>query len=1281
MSTNMIRFILYILVGLLYSTLSFGQYSDVIELEWTSVSRTINGEFIDVPYIKGQGFNGYRPNFYWKKEFKQEVKPSFEVISFEAATSEDLTFINKQNIVVGNLEYELKFSHSGDQGYIVLNLFPYFRNKGGIQRITKVGLSYQSVNSSLNKDLTKDFVANSVLSPGSGDWFKFSVKEDGIYKIGYQFLVDLGIDPSSIDPNHINIFGNGDGLLPELNSAPRTDDLAKNAIDIIGDGDGSFDQGDFILFYGWGPDRWYFDSADGFYRTKHIYSNESYYFLNINASDTPLRIGSLNDAGTPNTFTNTYSYYDIHENDLVSLVNGGQRWYGELFDSQLQRSFTFSIPDIVNTSDVEFDVAIASNTNTTSGTAQTYTVGGLQLYNGPLPAASDYGRSEITMTLSNPSDYIVLTVDITRPSPDVLTYMDRITVNTRRSLILDGDQFNFTDINSVGAGNVTEFSLNNMPADGFVWDVTNRHQPILIKGTQNAAEFLFIQETDSLRYFVASDGQDFMEPEIPSLPSVNYQNLHGLEQADYLIVTPRAFESQAERLANLHRANGLTVHVVDVEEIYNEFSSGIQDAGAIRTFAKMFWDRGEMAPETRPKYLLLFGDGTYDPKNRVPNNNNFIVTYQMLNSENHISAMPADDFFGLLDDSDAIFSTDLVDIGVGRLLISDLDIAREQVDKIEHYMRNGSSLYNTSTTNCSSDNGSTTFGDWRTKYVQIADDEENNYFLNFDVEPQFEYVSDSFPEMNCEKIYLDAYTQVSTAGGERYPDVNEAINNKIERGALVVNYVGHGGEVGVAEERVITVPQIQDWRNIDVLPLFVSATCEFTKFDDPDRVSAGEWASLNPYGAAIALMTTTRSVFFGTNTQIGSEFYKNVFKRDTQFKGRTFGEIIMDTKNAVGGDNKRSFTLIGDPALRIALPELKIVTDSINGMDPAIQMDTINALSKVTIKGHLEDHLGNPLTSFNGVLYPSIFDKPKEQVTLSNDGSSSPERSFYTQTSKVYAGKASVTNGSFEFSCVVPKDIDYAIDFGKISYYAENGVTDAIGYDTMFYIGGINPYGLDDDQGPVIELYLNDESFVDGGITDETPILLAKVFDENGINTVGNGIGHDITAILDEETSDPIVLNDFYTADLDSYQSGEIRYNFSELEPGEHTLSLKVWDVNNNSSEASIRFVVQESVDLKLDHVLNYPNPFTDYTEFYFEHNQACNTMEVQLQIFTVSGRLVKTINRYVQTEGFRSEGIEWDGRDEFGDQLAKGVYVYRIKATTPDGLKGEELQKLVILK
>jgi hypothetical protein len=573
-------------------------------------------------------------------------------------------------------------------------------------------------------------------------------------------------------------------------------------------------------------------------------------------------------------------------------------------------------------------------------------------------------------------------------------------------------------------------------------------------------------------------------------------------------------------------------------------------------------------------------------------------------------------------------------------------------------MRNGSNLYSTANTNCSSDNGSSTFGDWRTRYVQVADDEEGGYFLNQDVEPQFQHVADSFPEMNCEKIYLDAYEQVVTAGGERYPDVNDAIDAKMDRGALVYNYVGHGGEVGWAEERVLTVPMIQDWRNIDNMPLLVSATCEFTKFDDPDRVSAGEWASINPYGGAIALMTTTRSVFFGTNTQIGKQFYENVFLRDSNFEPLTFGEIIRNTKNAVGGDNKRSFTLIGDPALKLAMPRMRIVTDSINGLDPDIEMDTLNALSLVTIKGHMEDYAGATLSSFNGTLYPTIFDKPKDQKTLSNDGPlASPEITFQTQTNRVYTGKASVTNGYFEFSFVVPKDINYTIDFGKISYYGDNGQYDAIGYDTSFYIGGIDPNGLNDNQGPQIDLYINDESFVDGGLTDETPIF------------------------LDGETGDPIVLNDFYTADLDSYQSGEIRYNFMELEPGEHTLSLKVWDVNNNSSEASITFVVQEKEEIKLAHVLNYPNPFTSSTEFFFEHNQVCNQLEAQIQIFTVSGRLVKTINQYVHTEGFRSEGIHWDGRDDFGDQLAKGVYVYRVKVKSPTGETAEQLEKLVILK
>jgi hypothetical protein len=659
-----------------------------------------------------------------------------------------------------------------------------------------------------------------------------------------------------------------------------------------------------------------------------------------------------------------------------------------------------------------------------------------------------------------------------------------------------------------------------------------------------------------------------------------------------------------------------------------------------------------------------------------------VLTYQADNSENYLSCYVSDDFFGMLDDNEALASTDLLDIGIGRILASDQTQAKQQVDKIEHYMKNGSNLYSSNNASCCLEyNSNSTFGDWKLKYVQIADDEEYNYFVINDTEPQYNEVKSNHFEMNCDKLYLDAYPQQTTAGGQRYPDVYNAITDRIQRGAILVNYVGHGGEVGLAEERVVSIPQINSWSNINALNLFVSATCEFTKFDDPKRVSAGEWVSLNPTGGAIALMTTTRAVYFGVNTSVGNALFDNVFDRNADNSPLTFGEIMMRTKNdALDSDNKRSFTLIGDPALKIALPSLRAVTDSINGKNPLIEIDTLNALSKVRIKGHIEDVNGTIQAGFNGILIPSIFDKAKTLKTLGQDPNS-PEMEFELQRNIVYKGKSSIVNGYFDFSFVVPKDIALSIGKGKISYYAYDANVDAYGYDTNFRIGGINPTGINDDEGPQLEVYLNDEKFVDGSITDETPVLLVKAFDENGINTVGNGIGHDITAIIDGKSSDPIVLNEYYTSELNSYQSGEIRYQLADLEPGRHTVLVKVWDVNNNSSSVETSFIVQEKQTPILSNVYNYPNPFTTSTEFMFEHNQSCSTLDVQVQIFTISGKLIKTINQSVNTVGFRNQGIMWDGRDDFGDQLARGVYIYHLKVKNPDGQLAEKTEKLVLLK
>jgi hypothetical protein len=1252
-----------------------GQNTISISIPWAEPVLIKSGDQdIRIPAIQNQSLSGRTPSFYWKEKTSKNKK--IQLISYDSENVSQLEreYANEYLFDLSeNPQIDCKVTKGGDEWFAVVSAKPFFKVNNEVKKVTKLNFEIKDSEAPV---LQKDFVANSALRQGTGTWYKIAVEKDGIYKIDKAFLESCGISANGLNPNHIHIFGNGEGLLPESNSVPRMDDLVENAIYVKGDSDGNFDEGDYLLFYGWGPHRWDPDGNAEFKRKQHVYSDKSYYFINIDSGNTPERIENLAEITDPAAFEVTsYDYRDIYESELINLVSGGKRWYGELFDIELEKTFNFSIPNI-DTFPVKIKTAMATNG---SGITQDFSVNGNSIFTTPLPYFSEFTRKESSFLFNTGLSNIPLKLTISRSNPSVLTYLDFITLNTRRKLVFYGTQMNFRNLTQFQPGFTGEYVLSSLPSTGFVWDLTDKNHPKIVSGTLSNNVFRFKTEF-VFKEFVASNGTSFFTPE--KIGEVDYQNLHGLEQADFVIVTHPSFLSQANRLADLHRAQGTSTHVVTTDQVFNEFSSGAPDAVAIRMFAKMFHDRALTNPGTELKYLLLFGDGTFDPKNRVPNNNNMVLTYQAENSENYLSCYVSDDFFGMLDDNEALAANDLLDIGIGRILASDQTQAKQQVDKIEHYMKNGSSLFNSNNASCCLEfNSNSTFGDWKLKYVQIADDEENNYFILNDTEPQYNSVKSDHFEMNCDKLYLDAYPQQTTAGGQRYPDVYNAITDRIQRGAVLVNYVGHGGEVGLAEERVVSIPQINDWSNINALNLFVSATCEFTKYDDPKRISAGEWVALNPTGGAIALMTTTRAVYFGVNTSVGNALFDNVFDRNTDNSPLTFGEIMMRTKNdALDSDNKRSFTLIGDPALKIALPSLKVVTDSINGKSPLVEIDTLNALSKVRIKGHIEDVSGNIQNGFNGILVPSIFDKAKKMKTLGQDPNSQ-EVEFELQRNIVYKGKSSVVNGYFDFSFVVPKDIALSIGKGKISYYAYDSNVDAYGYDTNFRIGGINPNGINDNEGPQLEVFLNDEKFIDGSITDETPVLLVKAFDENGINTVGNGIGHDITAIIDGKSSDPIVLNDYYSSELNSYQSGEIRYQMSELAPGRHTVLVKVWDVNNNSSSVETSFVVQEKQTPVLSNVYNYPNPFTTSTEFMFEHNQSCSTLDVQVQIFTISGKLIKTINESVNTVGFRNQGINWDGRDDFGDQLAKGVYIYHLKVKNPDGQVAEKTEKLVLLK
>jgi hypothetical protein len=501
----------------------------------------------------------------------------------------------------------------------------------------------------------------------------------------------------------------------------------------------------------------------------------------------------------------------------------------------------------------------------------------------------------------------------------------------------------------------------------------------------------------------------------------------------------------------------------------------------------------------------------------------------------------------------------------------------------------------------------------------------------------------------------------------------------MEKGALIMNYTGHGGANGLAHERVLRIDDVLSWENRDRLPLFMTATCEFSRFDEWEETSAGELVILNPDGGGIALLSTTRLVYSGPNHALNEAFYRYVFKKDENNRNYRLGDIIRLTKNSTSsGINKRNFTLLGDPGLELAYPRHKVRVEAINGTPVSESVDTLKALGKVTISGLMEDEQGNALEDFNGIVYPTVFDKSSTITTLQNDPE--PKMNFSLRNRVLYKGKASVTNGRFEFSFIVPKDISYHYGFGKLSFYADNGLEDANGSFHQVTIGGSADSAANDSQGPELEVFLNDENFVYGGMTDANPVLLAYVSDSNGINTLGNGIGHDLTAILDGNTNQTIVLNDFYESDTDSYKSGKILYTFKSLEAGPHNLKVKVWDVYNNSSEQTIEFIVNTGEDLVLDHVLNYPNPFTTHTQFFFEHNQPNADLDILVQVFTVSGKLVKTIDYQSPASGYRVGPIDWDGRDDYGSRIGRGVYIYRVKVRTSLGQSAEKFEKLVIL-
>ena len=1280
---------IFILFG--FSLLGQTQKSYQVELKWENVQNlgAKNARIRLMHFEDAIGSEQYPelPAYFQQVELisNNSIDVSIEQVQFEVLDDSICAlFPSLDNI---SSEFVITTSIFSSRGRYSANIFVETLRKRNhkIERLLSFDLvttSSPSTKISGTNSKGKTYTNHSVLS--KGQWYKIRISKDGIYKVKASDFSSMGFSLSGVSLDQVKVYGNGGGMLPEANSSYYPDDLQENAIQMIdANNNGSFDNSDYILFYGQGPNPWKYSSINKrFNHTKHLYDSYAYYFLTIDKAGNGKRIqNETPPSQNSNAFTTKFVDYDFHERDSINLIKSGRQWYGEEFNILLNYNFNFSFPNIDPTSRVYFRANSIARSFYTSSI--TYNVNGKQLISGFSPVINHYlapyaNPATDTLTFRTSGNTISLNVSYSKPTSSSSAWLNYVELNVIRKLTMVGGQMDFRNTESIASGNITEFTLENANNNTVIWDVTNITEPKNISSSLNSKTLKFKVATDSLRNFIAHSGGYYS---ISKVGAVKNQDLHELVAVDYVILYNPKFKTEAEELADFHRnRSNLNILTVEASTIYNEFSSGAIDISGIRNFMRMLYDKANGNTQFMPKYLLLFGDASYDYKNRLKDNTNYVLTYESYESLSPTGSFATDDYFGLLDDNEGPNANGNLDVGIGRFMVRTKQEGRDILNKIYRYTAEPG-IDTTNSASCSNGAGGiSNLADWRNIPCFIGDDEDNNIHLQ-QADYLANYVWSNYPVYNVDKIYFDAYPQVITPGGQRYPDVKAAIKNRVEKGALIINYTGHGGEEGWAHESVLELTDINGWTNLNNMPAFVTATCEFSRYDDPKRVSAGELVLLNPIGGGIALLTTSRVTYSSTNFVLSKVIYKNIFKK---FNGEylCLGDVMRISKVGAGSVSaNKNFILLGDPALPLSYPLKDIETTAIRDANTNQLIDTLKALSKITIEGEVHDN-GTLMGSYNGFIYPTIYDKAQTYSTLGNDPQSQVA-TFKLQKSIIYKGKAKVKNGKFSFTFVVPKDISYKFGNGKISYYSQDGRIDANGYmDTLLIGGSLTNADIDTD-GPKIRLFMNDTNFIIGGITDENPSLLAFVFDEHGINTVGNGIGHDIVAILDENSVNPIILNDFYESALDDYKSGKIRYPFSKLAIGNHTLSLKVWDVYNNSSSARTEFLVANGEEMALDHLLNAPNPFMDHTSFIFEHNQSCEIMNVEIDIYNSTGQLVKIIKAEVNSTGYRvgPGQLTWNGRSDSGAKLSSGLYIYRLKAQNSNGEWIEKSNKLILLK
>ena len=1095
------------------------------------------------------------------------------------------------------------------------------------------------------------YASESVLN--SGKWVKIQVAEDGIYKLTAADLKKMGF--SNLDK--VAVYGYGGWPLDEDFSTTYIDDVPEVAV---------WRGADYLLFYGKGPRKWEYSSSDkSFIHTNNPYSNYGYYFVTEKETTGRTMEKAASAAGATLQVT-TFDDYVLHEEELGSVNSSGRELYGESFTSTLSRDFTISVPGITN----DEGKATLSFISRGNGTI-TMNVDGNALISGSVSVPSD--EYEVARELYRERAWMADKGETVKVNIGYSTtghknvHLNYFRLQMKRQLkVYD----NYTFFRSLSArGNASRFVIQGADASTLVFDVTDGVNPQQMETSLNGTELSFsIPASASLREFVVVKPSQIKAP--VTVGEVANQNLHALPQQDMIIIAQPNFTTQAERLAEAHRTkDNLTVRVVTPESIYNEFSSGTPDATAYRRFMKMFYDR-KTSEADAPKYLLLFGDGSFDNRKltsawKSVDMSNMLLTYQTENSLSSQSYV-IDDYFGFLDDADnkKSLQNKKLCLGIGRFPIRTVEQATQMVDKVISYMENKNT------------------GSWKNNLCFMADDGSNtDGFMTEHMEFADQlagYVESEHPEFLVNKLYYDAYKKDMTAG--TYPDVRSGLQKLLKDGLLLFNYTGHGGTTALSDEKVLTQTDINQFTYTH-LPVWVTATCDFTRFDDLNT-SAGEDVFLNKSSGGIALFTTVRVAYSRPNFPINDNVIRNLFERNNG-RRRTLGEVMQATKNTLSSVYKLGFCLIGDPAVKMAYPEFGMKVTTVNGQSVDGNSISFKALEKITVEGEVLDVSGQLVTDFTGIVNPTVKDSKVTVTCLKNSNKDdSPAFTFTDYPNTIFIGNDSVRNGKFSFTFTVPKDISYSNLQGKMNLYAvdtECG-NEAQGNFDNFIVGGTSDTAETDTIGPEIRaLYLNDTTFVDGGQVNTTPYFVAELWDKSGVNITGSSVGHDMMLVIDESTVLSYNLNSYYELLPGEDGTGIVKFPIPALEPGKHTAEFWVWDILNNSTVRTFTFEVVEGLKPFLFDVIATPGIAREQVTFHLMHNRPESRMRVGIMVYDLAGRQLWKHEESGTSGLFENYTVSWD-LTSGGVRMRPGVYIYRAAISTDNSKDATKARKFIIL-